>query len=159
MITRVGRFKVTVQWPIIISVRVPELYLVSLFFFHRFHPVKRLRSKSASDSNEPVTKLRSSSRCQYARFFTCLCKTCVPGHFGLRIFCYPSKLHYDVNQRISRCNVPYIGEGISSRPVYEEEKIFVSLSEAIIPQGSEEKKALEFVRYNIIEFIFGPSST
>ena len=54
----------------------------------------------------------------------------------------------------------YIGEGSSVRPVCEEEKILVSLSEAIIPQDTDEKNALQFVRYNIIiSFIFGPSST
>ena len=33
MITRVRRLKVTVQWPIIISVRVLELYVVFFFIF------------------------------------------------------------------------------------------------------------------------------
>ena len=50
--------------------------------------------------------------------------------------------------QISRCIVPYIGEGSSCEPVCEEEKILVSLSEAIIPQSSDEKNALQFVRYN-----------
>ena len=138
---------------IIISVRVLELYLVFSFFFflfHRFRPVKlrTSRLKSASDFNAFVRKIRRRSRPQYAGFFTCLCETSVPGHFGLRLFCYPQKLQHDVNQKISRCIVPYIGEGTSLRPVCEEEKIFVSLSETIIPQGSDEKNALQFVRYN-----------
>ena len=150
MITGVRRLKVTVQWTIIISVWVFELYSVFSFFFDRFRPVKlsRSRLKSASDLSEFVRKLCSRSRPQYARFFTCLCETSIRGHFGLKLFCYPQKLQHDVNQQISRCIVPYIGEGSSCEPVCEEEKILVSLSEAIIPQSSDEKNALQFVRYN-----------
>ena len=136
---------------IINFVRVLELHLVFFFFlFHRFRPVKlrKSRLKSASDFNAFARKIHRRSRPQYARFFTCLCETSVPGHFGLKLFCYPQKLQHDVNQQISRCIVPYIGEGTSLRPVCEEEKIFVSLSETIIPQGSDEKNALQFVRYN-----------
>ena len=120
------------------------------FIFHRFRPVKlrKSRLKSASDFNAFARKIRRRSRPQYARFFTCLCETSVPGHFGLKLFCYPQKLQHDVNKQISRCIVPYIGEGTSLRPVCEKEKIFVSLSETIIPQGSDEKNALRFVRYN-----------
>ena len=147
---------------IIISVRVLELYLVFSFFFflfHRFRPVKlrTSRLKSASDFNAFVRKLRRRSRPQYARFFTCLCETSVPGHFGLKLFCYPQKLQHDVNQQISRCIVPYIGEGSSCEPVCEEEKILVSLSEAIIPQGTDQKNALQFVRYyNYYRIYFWP---
>ncbi|XP_058967975.2 uncharacterized protein [Pocillopora verrucosa] len=117
--------------------------------FSRFRPVKlsRSRLKSASDLSEFVRKLCSRSRPQYARFFTCLCETSIRGHFGLKLFCYPQKLEHDVNQQISRCIVPYIGEGSSCEPVCEEEKILVSLSEAIIPQSSDEKNALQFVRF------------
>ena len=119
------------------------------FFFDRFRPVKLRRSRlqSASGFNEFVRKLCSRSRPQHARFFTCLCETRVRGHFGLKLFCYPQKLQHDVNQQISRCIVPYIGEGSSREPVCEEEKILVSLSEAIIPQGTDQKNALQFVRY------------
>ena len=150
MITRVRRLKISVQWLIIISVGLLELYLVLLFFFGRFRPIKLIRSllQSASGLTEFLRKLCSRSRPQHARFFTCLCETRVRGHFGLKLFCYPQKLQHDVNQQISRCIVPYIGEGTSLRPVCEEEKIFVSLSETIIPQGSDEKNALQFVRYN-----------
>ena len=118
--------------------------------FDRFRPIKLIRSlsQSASDSNEFVRKLCKRSRPQYARFFTCLCETSVRGHFGLKLFCYPQKLQHDVNQQISKCIVPYIGEGTSLKPICEEENILVSLSEAIIPQGSDEKNALQFVRYN-----------
>ena len=35
MITRIRRLKVTVQWPIIISVRVLELYVVFSLFFRQ----------------------------------------------------------------------------------------------------------------------------
>ena len=45
--------------------------------------------------------------------------------------------------------MPYKGEGSSRKPVCEEEKILVSLSQAIIPQGTDEKNALQFVRYNV----------
>ena len=121
-----------------------------LYFFDRFRPVKlrRSRLKSASDFNEFVRKLCSRSRPQYVRFFTCLCETSVRGHFGLKLFCYPQKLQHDVNQQISKCIVPYIGEGNSLEPICGEEKILVSLSDAIIPQGSDEKNSLRFVRYN-----------
>ena len=150
MITRVRRLKISVQWLIIISVGLLELYLVLLFFFGRFRPIKLIRSllQSASGLTEFLGKLCSRSRPQHARFFTCLCETRVRGHFGLKLFCYPQKLQHDVNQQISRCIVPYIGKGTSLTPVCEEEKIFVSLSETIIPQGSDEKNALQFVRYN-----------
>ena len=46
----------------------------------------------------------------------------------------------------------YIGEGSSVRPVFVKEKILVSLSKEIIPQDTEDKNALQFVRYNIIYF-------
>ena len=46
----------------------------------------------------------------------------------------------------------YIGEGSSVRPVCVKEKILVSLSKEIIPQDTEDKNALKFVRYNIIYF-------
>ena len=46
----------------------------------------------------------------------------------------------------------YIGEGSSVRLVYVKEKILVSLSKEIIPQDTEDKNALQFVRYNIIYF-------
>ena len=136
---------------IIISVRALELYLVFFFLlFHRFRPVKLRTSclKSASDFNAFARKIRRRSRPQYARFFTCLCGTSVPGHFGLKLFCYPQKLQHDVNQQISKCIVPHIGEGTSLEPICGEEEILVSLSEAIIPQSSDEKNALQFVRYN-----------
>ena len=118
--------------------------------FNRFRPIKliRLLSQSASDFNEFVRKLCKRSRPQYARFFTCLCETGVRGHFGLKLFCYPQKLQHDVNQQISKCIVPYRGEGISLKPICEEEYILVSFSEEIVPQGSDEEKALQFVRYN-----------
>ena len=116
--------------------------------FDRFRPIKLVRSllQSALYFNEFVGKLCSRSRPQHARFFTCLCETGVPGHFGLKLFCYPPRLQYDVNRQISGCIVPYKGEGNSSKPVSEEEKIVVSLSEAIIPQGTVDKNALKFVR-------------
>ena len=119
-------------------------------FFDRFRPVKLITSllQSASSFSDFIGKLSSRSRPQYAQFFTCLCETHVPGHFGLKLFCYPQKLQHDVNQQISKCIVPYIGEGTSLKPICEEEDILVSLSEAIIPQGSDEKNALQFVRYN-----------
>ena len=122
------------------------------FLFDRFRPIKlnRLLSQSASNFNKFVRKLCKRSRPQYARFFTCLCETGFRGHFGLKLFCYPQKLQHDVNQQISKRIVPYIGEGTSLKPICEEENILVSLSEAIIPQGSDEKNALQFVRYNHI---------
>ena len=136
-------------------------FSIFLFFFGRFRPIKLIRSllQSASGFTEFVGKLCSRSRPQYARFFTCLCKTTVPGHFELKLFCYPPRLQYDVKQLISEFVVPYKGGGTSYKPVCEEEKILVSLSEAIIPQGTDEKNALQFVRYHMIEFIFGPFST
>ena len=126
------------------------IWFFLLFDRDRFRPTKlnRSLSQSASDFEEYVRKLCKRPRPQYPRFSTCLCETSVRGHFGLKLFCYPQKLQHDVNQQISRCIVPYIGEGTSLRPVCEEEKIFVSLSETIIPQGSDEKNALQFVRYN-----------
>ena len=131
----------------------PFGYLSCIWFFllfDRFRPIKltRLLSQSASNFNKFVRKLCKRSRPQYARFFTCLCETGFRGHFGLKLFCYPQKLQHDVNQQISKCIVPYIGEGTSLKPICEEEDILVSLSEAIIPQGSDEKNALQFVRYN-----------
>ena len=161
MITRVRRLKISVQWLIIISVGLLELYLVLLFFFGRFRPIKLIRSllQSASGLTEFLGKLCSRSRPQHARFFTCLCETGVRGHFKLKLFCYPQRLYYDVIRKISECVVPYKVEGCSSKPVCGEEKILVSLSEAIIPQGTDQKNALQFVRYNIIQFISGPSST
>ena len=118
----------------------------------------RSLSQSASGFIEFVGKLSSRSRPQHARFFTCLCEAAVPGHFGLKLFCYPQKLDYNVKRQISECPVAYKGEGSSRKQVCEEEKILVSLSEAIIPQGTDEKKALQFVRYIIIEITFGPST-
>ena len=153
MITRVRRLKATVQWLIIISVGLLELYLVFLFFFFfRLRPIKLIGSllQSASGLIELVRRLSSSSRPQYARFSTCLCETSVDGHFGLKLFCYPQKLQYDVNRQISSCIAPQKCEGSSRKPVCVEEKILVFLSEAIIPQGTDEKNALQFVRYNII---------
>lgn len=44
--------------------------------------------------------------------------------------------------------MPYKDEGSSLRPVCEDEKILVSLSEAIIPQDTDKKNALEFVRFH-----------
>ena len=141
--TRVRRLKISVPWLIIISVGLLELYLVLLFFFGRFRPIKLIRSllQSASGLTEFLGKLCSRSRPQHARFFTCLCETGVRDHF---------RLYYDVKRQISECVVPYKDEGSSSKPVYGEEKILVSLSKAIIPQGTDQKNALQFVRYNII---------
>ena len=149
MIARVRRLKVTLQWLIIISVGLLELYLVfPFFFFYRFRPIKLTRS--CLQLNELVRRLSSSSRPQYARFLTCLCETSVDGHFGLKLFCYPQKLQDDVNRQISNYIVLQRGEGSSGKPVRVEEKILVSLSEAIIPQDTDDKNALQFVRYNII---------
>ena len=159
--TRVRRLKISVPWLIIISVGLLELYLVLLFFFGRFRPIKLIRSllQSASGLTEFLRKLCSRSRPQHARFFTCLCETGVRGHFKLKLFCYPQRLYYDVIRKISECVVPYKDDGCSSKPVCGEEKILVSLSEAIIPQGTDQKKAVQFVRYNILQLISGPSST
>ena len=161
MMTRVRRLKISVPWLIIISVGLLELYLVLLFFFGRFRPIKLIRSllQSASGLTEFLRKLCSRSRPQHARFFTCLCETGVRGHFKLKLFCYPQRLYYDVIRKISECVVPYKDDGCSSKPVCGEEKILVSLSEAIIPQGTDQKKAVQFVRYNILQLISGPSST
>ena len=115
--------------------------------------------QSTSGFTEFVGKLCNRSRPQHARFFTCLCETGVRGHFKLKLFCYPQRLYYDVIRKISECVVPYKDEGCSSKPVCGEEKILVSLSEAIIPQGTDQKKAVQFVRYNILQLISGPSST
>ena len=41
--------------------------------------------------------------------------------------------------------MPYKDEGSSSKPVYREEKILVSLSEAIKPQGTDQKNTLKFL--------------
>ena len=136
--------------------------MLFFLFFYRFRLIKLTRSllQSASGFIEFVKKLCSRSRPQHARFCTCLRKTSVPGHFGLKIFCYPPSLQHDVSRQISESLVPYKDEGSSLRPVCEDEKMLVSLSEAIIPQGTDEKNALQFVRYNIIKiFFFGPSST
>ena len=118
--------------------------------FDRFRPTKlnRSLSQSASDFKDFVRRLCKRSRPQYPRFSTCLCETSVRGHYGLKLFCYPQKLQHDVNQQISKCIVPYRGEGISLKPICEEEYILVSFSEEIVPQGSDEEKALQFVRYN-----------
>ena len=115
--------------------------------------------QSTSGFTEFVGKLCYRSRPQHARFFTCLCETGVRGRFKLKLFCYPQRLYYDVIRNISECVVPYKDEGCSSKPVCGEDKILVSLSEAIIPQGTDQKNALQFVKYNIIQFISGPSST
>ena len=115
--------------------------------------------QSTSGFTEFVGKLCNRSRPQHARFFTCLCETGVRGHFILKLFCYPQRLYYDVIRKISECVLLYKDEGCSSKPVCGEEKILVSLSEAIIPQGTDQKKALQFVRYNILQLISGPSST
>ena len=134
----------------------------SFSFFYRFRPIKLTRSakqrgkdtkKCNSQLNELVRRLSSSSRPQYARFLTCLCETSVDGHFGLKLFCYPQKLQKDVNRQISNYNVLQRGEGSSGEPVRVEEKILVFLSEAIIPQDTVDKDALQFVRYNIINLI------
>ena len=117
-------------------------------FFDRFRPVKLITSllQSASSFSDFIGKLSSRSRPQYAQFFTCLCETHVPGHFGLKLFCYPPRLQRDVNQQISAYIMPYVGKGNSYKPVCDEEKIFVSLSEAIKPQSTDEKNALNSVR-------------
>lgn len=115
--------------------------------------------QSTSGFTEFVGKLCYRSRPQHARFFTCLCETGVRGRFKLKLFCYPQRLYYDVIRNISECVVPYKDEGCSSKPVCGEDKILVSLSEAIIPQGTDQKNALQFLKYNIIQFISGPSST
>ena len=117
-------------------------------FFDRFRPVKLITSllQSASSFSDFIGKLSSRSRPQYAQFFTCLCETHVPGHFGLKLFCYPPRLQRDVNQQISAYIMPYAGKGNSYKPVCDEEKIFVSLSEAIKPQSTDEKNALNSVR-------------
>ena len=104
--------------------------------------------QSTSGFTEFVGKLCYRSGPQHARFFTCLRETGV--HFKLKLFCYPQRLYYDVIRKISECVVPYKDEGCSSKPVCGEEKILVSLSEAIIPQGTDQKNALQFVRYNIL---------
>ena len=145
------------RWLIIISVGLLKLYLV-FPFFNRFRSVKLIRPllQSASRFREFVGKLSSRSRPQRARFLTCLCETHVPGHFGLKLFCYPPRLQYEVDRKISACIVSYTGESNSYEPVCDEEIILVSLSEAIKPQSTDEKNALNFVRYNIVEFIFGP---
>ena len=149
MIARVRRLKVTVQWLIIISVGLLELYLVFPFlFFYRFRPIKLPRPRL--QLNKLVRRLSSSSRPLYARFLTCLCETSVDGHFGLKLFCYPQKLQKDVNRQISYYNVLQRGEGSSGEPVRVKKKILVFLSEAIIPQDTVDKDALQFVRYNII---------
>ena len=106
--------------------------------------------QSTSGFTEFVGKLCSRSRPQHARFLTCLCETGVRGHFELKIFCYPQRLYYDVIRKISECVVTFKDEGCSYKPVFGEEKILVSLSEAIIPQGIDQKNSLQFVRYNII---------
>ena len=135
------------RWLIIISVGLLKLYLV-FPFFNRFRSVKLIRPllQSASRFREFVGKLSSRSRPQRARFLTCLCETHVPGHFGLKLFCYPPRLQRDVNQQISAYIMPYAGKGNSYKPVCDEEKIFVSLSEAIKPQSTDEKDALNSVR-------------
>ena len=135
------------RWLIIISVGLLKLYLV-FPFFNRFRSVKLIRPllQSASRFREFVGKLSSRSRPQRARFLTCLCETHVPGHFGLKLFCYPPRLQRDVNQQISGYIMPYAGKGNSYKPVCDEEKIFVSLSEAIKPQSTDEKNALNSVR-------------
>ena len=106
--------------------------------------------QSTSGFTEFVGKLCNRSRPQHARFFTCLCETGVRGHFKLKLFCYPQRLYYDVIRKISECVLLYKDEGCSSKPVCGEEKILVSLSEAIIPQDTDQKNALQFVRYNIL---------
>ena len=124
---------------------------VFLFFFYRFRPTKLTRSllQSAAGLNEFVRKLSCRHRPQHARFLTCLCKTSAPGQFGLKLFCYPQKLLYDVNQQVKKCKLHYIGEGSSHEPVCEEE-ISVYFPEAILFQGEDAKTALKVVRYNII---------
>ena len=139
--------KVTAQWLIIIFIGLLELCLV-FPFFDRFRPVKLITSllRSASSFSEFVGKLSSRSRPQHARFFSCLCETHVPGHFGLKLFCYPPTLQSDVDRQISACIMPYTGEGNSYKPVCDEEEISVSLSEAIKPQTTDESNALNSVR-------------
>ena len=117
-------------------------------FFDRFRPVKLITSllQSASSLSDFIGKLSSRSRPQYAQFFTCLCETHVPGHFGLKLFCYPPRLQRDVNQQISTYIMTYAGKGNSYKPVCDEEEIFVSLSEAIKPHSTDEENALNSVR-------------
>lgn len=117
--------------------------------FSGFRPVKLIRSllQSASVFKEFVEKVYSRSRPQHAQFFTCLYDTSVRGHYELKLFCYPAELQYEVNQKISGYIVPYQGEGRSSKPVCEEEKVSVSLSEAFSPQVTDEENALKFVRF------------
>ena len=139
--------KVTAQWLIITFIGLLEMCLV-FPFFDRFRPVKLITSllRSASSFSEFVGKLSSRSRPQHARFFSCLCETHVPGHFGLKLFCYPPTLQSDVDRQISACIMPYTGEGNSYKPVCDEEEISVSLSEAIKPQTTDERNALNSVR-------------
>ena len=117
-------------------------------FFDRFRPVKLITSllQSASSLSDFIGKLSCRSRPQYAQFFTCLCETCVPGHFGLKLFCYPPRLQHDVNQQISTYIMTYAGKGNSYKPVCDEEEISVSLSEAIKPKSTDKENALNSVR-------------
>lgn len=116
--------------------------------FNRFRPVKLIRSllPSASSVYKFVRKLSKRFRPQRARFLTCLCKTSIPGHFELKLFCYPPRLQYHVDRQISAYIVSYSDKGNSYKLVCDEEVILVSLSEAIRPQSMDEEKALNFVR-------------
>ena len=151
MITRVRRLRVLVQWLIIISVGLLELFSF-FFFFYRFLPIKLIGSllESAAGLIEFVGKLFCRRRPQYAQFLTCFCKTSAPGKFGLKLFCYPQELLYDVEQQVRRCEVHYIGQGSSDKPVCEEEISVYFSKEILFTKDEDPKTTIKVVRYNII---------
>ena len=74
---------------------------------------------------------------QHVEFSACLWKTRKPEEFVLHLFCYPSTLQHEVDEKLSNDDVRYQGQGTSLETVCIGDKIFVSLLKPLIPQNDE----------------------
>lgn len=87
-----------------------------------------------SELATPETVLKDFASClslrsmpQSVQFSTCLVDTHVPGKFVLSLYCYPPYLHGKVSNELSKYNVRYQGEDISTKPLCKGAKVLVDL--------------------------------